>query len=162
MKKLTLSLLSVLGGAATSAVTVRKITGKATEVQRNMSEKHLALFLMMNQWVTIKQEGKNLADYFEKQGYKTIAIYGMSYVGERLLEELKGSDIQVKYGIDKNAGNIFLDVNIVTMEDELETVDAIVVTPIFFFNDIEEELSKKIDYPIISLEDVLYEVQNGQ
>ena len=38
MKKLTLSLLSVLGGAATSAVAVRKVTGKATEVQRNMSE----------------------------------------------------------------------------------------------------------------------------
>ncbi len=158
MKKLTLSLLSVLGGAATSAVAVRKVTGKATEVQRNMSEKHLALFLMMNQWVAVKQEGKNLADYFEKQGYKSIAVYGMSYAGERLLEELKGSDIQVQYGIDKNADNIYMDVNIVTMEDELKPVDAIVVTPIFFFDDIEEELSQKIDCPIISLEDVLYEV----
>ena len=158
MKKLTLSLLSVLGGAATSAVAVRKVTGKATEVQRNMSEKHLALFLMMNQWVAVKQEGKNLADYFEEQGYKSIAIYGMSYAGERLLEELKCSDIQVQYGIDKNADNIYMDVNIVTMEDELKPVDAIVVTPIFFFDDIEEELSQKIDCPIISLEDVLYEV----
>lgn len=158
MKKLTLSLLSVLGGAATSAVAVRKVTGKAAEVQRNMSEKHLALFLMMNQWVAVKQEGKNLADYFEKQGYKSIAVYGMSYAGERLLEELKGSDIQVQYGIDKNADNIYMDVNIVTMEDELKPVDAIVVTPIFFFDDIEEELSQKIDCPIISLEDVLYEV----
>ena len=158
MKKLTLSLLSVLGGAATSAVAVRKVTGKATEVQRNMSEKHLALFLMMNQWVAVKQEGKNLADYFDKQGYKSIAIYGMSYAGERLLEELKCSDIQVQYGIGKNADNIYMDVNIVTMEDELKPVDAIVVTPIFFFDDIEEELSQKIDCPIISLEDVLYEV----
>lgn len=158
MKKLTLSLLSVLGGAATSAVAVRKVTGKATEVQRNMSEKHLALFLMMNQWVAVKQEGKNLADYFEKQGYKSIAIYGMSYVGERLFEELKGSDIQVQYGIDKNADNIYMDVDIVTMEDELKPVDAIVVTPIFFFDEIEEELSKKTDCPIVSLEDILYEV----
>ena len=66
--------------------------------------------------------------------------------------------IQVQYGIDKNADNIYMDVNIVTMEDELKPVDAIVVTPIFFFDDIEEELSQKIDCPIISLEDVLYEV----
>ena len=158
MKKLTWSLLSVLGGAATSAVAVRKVTGKATEVQRNMSEKHLALFLMMNQWVAVKQEGKNLADYFDKQGYKSIAIYGMSYVGERLFEELKGSNIQVQYGIDENADNIYMDVDIVTMEDELKPVDAIIVTPIFFFDEIEEELSKKTDCPIISLEDVLYEV----
>ena len=64
----------------------------------------------------------------------------------------------MQYGIDKNADNIYMDVNIVTMEDELKPVDAIVVTPIFFFDDIEEELSQKIDCPIISLEDVLYEV----
>ena len=82
----------------------------------------------------------------------------MSYAGERLLEELKDSKIDVKYGIDKNADGIYSDIELVTMEDKLETVDAIVVTPIFFFDQIEEELSKKISCPIISLEDILYEV----
>lgn len=158
MKKLTLSLFTALGGAAAAAVIVKKVTGEATAVQQNLSEKHLALFLMMNQWVAVKQQGKSLSDYFEKQGYKNIAIYGMSYAGERLLQELKDSGIHVKYGIDKNARSIFLDINIVTMEDELEPVDVVIVTPVFFFNDIEEELSEKIDCPIISLEDVLYEV----
>ena len=68
MKKLTLSLFSTLGGAAAAAVIVKKVTGEATAVQHNLSEKHLALFLMMNQWVAVKQEGKSLSDYFEKQG----------------------------------------------------------------------------------------------
>ncbi len=158
MKKFTLSLLSTLGGAAAAAVAVKKVAGNATEVQHNMSEKHLALFLMMNQWVAVKQEGKNLADYFTKRGYKTIAIYGMSYAGERLVEELKDSDIQIKYGIDKKADTIYSDIDVVTMEDELAEVDAIVVTPIFFFDEIEEKLSEKTDCPIISLEDILYEV----
>ncbi len=36
-------------------------------------------------------------------------------------------------------------------------VDAIVVTAITFYDEIKEELSRKIDCPIISLEDILYE-----
>ena len=65
------------------------MTGEAEGKTRELAEKHLALFLMMNQWVKVKQEGKNLSCYFEKNGYKKIAIYGMSYAGETLLEELK-------------------------------------------------------------------------
>ena len=44
------------------------------------------------------------------------------------------------------------------MEDDLKPVDAIVVTAITFFDEIKEKLSEKIDCPIISLEDILYEV----
>lgn len=158
MKKRTLSLLSTLGGTMAGAFAVKKAIGRETEKQHNMSEKHLALFLMMNQWVAVKQEGKNLADYFERMGYNTIAIYGMSYAGERLLRELEGSNIQIKYGIDQNADSIYSDINLVTAEDELNQVDAIIVTSIFFFDEIEEKLSQKIVCPIISLEDILFEV----
>ena len=59
----------------------------------------MSLFLMMNQWVKVKQDGKNLSSYFEKEGYKQIAIYGMSYAGETLMEELIDSPVTVKYGI---------------------------------------------------------------
>ena len=158
MKKMILSSLSILGGAAAAAVAVRQVMKKEVEAQWRISEKHLALYRMMDQWVAIKQQGKNLADYFEKMQYKVIAVYGMSYAGLRLAEELENSNIEIKYGIDKNAETIYSDIEIVTLEDELEEVDAIVVTPIFFFDEIEEKLSAKTDCPIISLEDILYEV----
>lgn len=158
MRKITLSLLSALGGTLVGAFAVKKFSGDTAEKQRDMSDKHLALFLMMNQWVAVKQEGKNLADYLERMGYGTIAIYGMSYAGERLREELKDSSVQIKYGIDQKAGSIYSDIDLVTLEDELEPVDAVIVTPIFFFDEIEEKLSQKLDCPIISLEDILYEV----
>lgn len=124
-----------------------------------MSKKHLALFLMMNRWVKIKQEGKSLANYFETKGYKKIAIYGMSYVGRTLLNELKGTEIQIIYGIDKRAEvGINADINIVSPEDMLESVDAIVVTAITFYDAIKKKLSKKVCCPVISLKDVLSEV----
>lgn len=123
-----------------------------------MSNKHLALFLMMNQWVRVKQEGRNLADYFERNGYQRIAVYGMSYAGETFIDELKGSKVEIAYGIDQRANSIYADVDIVPVDDVLEVVDAVVVTAITFFDEIEEKLSKKLDCPIISLEDILYEV----
>ena len=158
MKKGSISILSALTGAALGAGAVGKIQGDMLNRTKKMSDKHLALFLMMNQWVKIKQENKDLSSYFEKRGFKKIAIYGMSYVGETLVDELKNSNITVLYGIDQKADSIYADVDIVFIEDELQEVDAIVVTAITFFDEIEEKLSEKMDCPIISLEDILYEV----
>lgn len=158
MKKSVISILSVLTGAVVGAGAVSKVKGDKIQKSDQMSSKHLNLFLLMNQWVKVKQEGKNLATYLEQHDYNKIAIYGMSYAGETLIEELKGTNVEVVYGIDKNAESIYADVDVVTMEDTLGKVDAIVVTAITFFDEIEEKLSEKIDCPIISLEDILYEV----
>lgn len=158
MKRGVISVLSALIGAAIGAGTVGKaVTGEKEKVKA-MSDKHLTLFLMMNQWVKVKQEGKNLAEYFIKNNYHRIAVYGMSYAGETLIDELKGSDISVVYGIDKNEDAIYSDVDIFSPEDDLETVDAVVVTAITFFDEIERQISEKLDCPILSLEDILFEV----
>lgn len=158
MKKGILSILSAVAGAGAGAFAVGKVTGKAIQDKQKMSDKHLALFLLMNQWVKVKQEGKSLDSYFKENGYHEIAVYGMSYAGETLVNELVNTDIKVKYGIDKNADRIYSDVNVVSMEDKLEKVDVIVVSAVFFFEEIRDELEKKMNCPIISLEDILYEV----
>jgi hypothetical protein len=158
MKKGVISLLSTLTGAAVGAGAIGRIASKKLDKIQGYSDKHLTLYKMMNEWVRVKQEGKNLASYFEKKGYKKIAIYGMSYAGETLLQELKNTKIQVSYGIDRNSNSIYEDVDIYSADDDLPEVDAIVVTAITYFNEIEEMLSEKVDCPVISLEEVLYEV----
>ncbi|GFI18645.1 hypothetical protein IMSAG249_01414 [Lachnospiraceae bacterium] len=158
MKKGIVGTLSLLAGAAGGAISVGKISGEKIKGWHQLSDKHLNLFLMMNQWVKVKQEGKNLSSYFEKKEYKKIAVYGMSYAGETFVDELKNTGIIIAYGIDKNADTIYSDIDIFTMEDSLEEVDAVVVTAVTFFDEIEETLCGKLDCPIISLEDILYEV----
>lgn len=157
MRKGIITILSTLAGAATGAGVAGKMAGKKTKTVQQYADKHLALFLMMNQWVRVKQEGKNLSSYFERNGYKRIAIYGMSYAGETLLEELRGTGIEIVYGIDQKADSLYADVDIVSLEDSLEEVDAVVVTAITFFDEIEAKLSEKVNCPVISLEDILYE-----
>lgn len=158
MKKGAIGVISLLAGAASGALSVKHVEKKKLMTERGYANKHLALYKMMAQWVKVKQQGKNLASYFEEYGYKKIAIYGMSYAGEALVDELKDSDIQIAYGIDKNASSIDTEMQVVTLDDDLEDVDAVIVTAITFFDEIEEELSRKINFPIISLKEVLYEV----
>lgn len=88
----------------------------------------------------MRQEGKTLVEYFEKQNYKNIAIYGMKELGECLYDELQGVGITVCYIIDKNANAIYSEVDVVLLESDLEPVDVIAVTAIYYFNEIEEIL----------------------
>lgn len=158
MKKTILAGLSALSGAVGATIIASRKTAEKERRALALADKHLALYLMMNQWVKIKQQGKNVSDFLEKRGYYRIAIYGMGYVGETLVEELRETSINVLYGIDKNADGIYSTLEIYSMDDELETVDAIVVTPISFFDEIASELYEKINCPILSIDDILYEV----
>lgn len=152
------SLAGAAAGAAAGAGTVGKKTMAETQRQKGLADKHLALYLMMNQWVKVKQENKSIADYLEQNGYKEVAIYGMNYAGETLYSELMGTGVKVKYAIDKSADQKYAEVDVISPEDELPDVDAVIVTAITFFDEIEEKLAEKISCPILSLEDILYEV----
>lgn len=158
MKKGIPTVLFTALGTISSALVSRKVFKKKESKIWEVSDKHLALFLMMNQWVKNKQENKSMAEYLVKKGYRRVAIYGMNYVGETLLDELTGSEVVVEYGIDKNADNIYTNVDIVSPEDDLDDVDAIIVTAITYFNEIGEQLNKKTKGAILSLEDILYEM----
>lgn len=139
----------ILGGA------LGYIIGKNSSNEDEMKNKMLKYYATFNSWLELKQNNKNLSDYFEKMGYKTIAIYGMKEVGERLYCELRDSDIDVKYAIDQNADSIFSDLNVYSLDDSLPEVDAIIVTPVYYYNSILSKLADKVNCPVISLDDVI-------
>lgn len=155
-KSLMSSMFSLLTGTIAGSFVTKRIMDKRVQQNQKMADKHLALFLMMNQWVKVKQKGKHLVSYFEQNGYQEVAIYGMGYAGRTLADELENSSVRIKYGIDQN-----MDINderfdIILPEDTFELVDVIVVTPITFFAEIEKRLREKTDCVIVSLEDILF------
>ena len=115
------------------------------------------MFVLMDQWTNIKQNGRNLEEYFFKNEYYRIAVYGMGVLGQRLIKELDNSKIQIAYGIDKNRDIVYTNLKVVTMEDELKKVDAVVVTVVKEFDAIQEKLLKKIECQVIAIEDILGE-----
>lgn len=158
MRKRISLLITVFMGIGIAIVEYIILCSKKKEIIecKEMSDKHLTLMLLMNQWLKIKQDGEEIEDYFYDNEIKTIAIYGMSYAGERLYEELKNTDIEVRYAIDRNCEGIYTDIDVLSVDEEFPAVDAIVVTPVFYFKEIKNMLQKKTDCRIVSLEDVIY------
>lgn len=157
MKKGGIAILSTLIGAAAGAAAVGKVQGKTINQKAEKVDKFKGYYNMLNQWLVLKQEGKSLEKYFTDNGFKTVAIYGMGEMGNRLYDELKGTSVTVKYAVDKNAASTYSELDVIDPDDEYEEVDAIIVSAIFAFDEIEEMLSDKVDFPIVSLEDVVYE-----
>lgn len=158
MKKGLIATVSTLAGAVAGAALVGKIQGKTIEQKTDKVDKFKSYYNMLNQWLILKQEGKNLETYFKDNGYQTIAIYGMGEMGNRLYDELKDSTIQVKYAVDKNAASTYSELEVLDTEDDFIAVDAVIVSAIFAYDEIEEDLADKFTCPIISLEDVVYEI----
>lgn len=158
MKKSLVGVLSAIAGCVAGGLTVGVKSDKEVQKWRGLSNKHLEMIKLYDQWFATKQEGKSVADYLKSEGIKTVAIYGMSFIGQRLIEELRDSGIEVKYGIDKNRDRIYTDIDIVTPEDNIEEVDVIIVTAFYFFNEIEDLLMKKTDSRILSFEELVYEL----
>lgn len=146
-------IVSLAGGVSL----VRK--SKEVHQERQLVIKNDKIIQMLDQFLTIKQSGLCLECYFKENGFKSVAIYGMGYLGKRLFDELKNTEIKVTYAIDKKISNIDCDVEVLTLDKTLPSVDVVIVTPVFYFLEIEKELDSYVNCPIISLEDVLDEVQ---
>ena len=156
MKKQT-RWLSVMGGIILGCFIINW-QQRCIEQWKVQANKNRGMFMLMNQWVNVKQDGKSLKDYFLKNDYLKIAVYGMGDIGKRLAKELKNSDVEVVYGIDQNKDIRYSDIQIVSVSDHLANVDAVVVTVLDKFYEISDVLAKKIHCPVLAIEDILNEI----
>ena len=128
---------------------------KRKEDYRKFAYKHLQMVEIFDEWVELKQLGVCMADWLIKHGYKVIAIYGMGYLGKRLMEELHDSPIQVKYGVDRAAATMTIDMDVFTLEDDLLPVDAVVVTVTGNHKEIQKAIQMKMGCPVILLKEII-------
>lgn len=150
----TLGSLALIGGV------VYKSVSRILHEKEKKVNKYKKYYNITNQWLYHKNQGKNLAEYFEEKGYNNIAIYGMGELGCRLYEELKDTNITISYAIDKEANSKYTEIKVIDADQAFDKVDAIVVTAVFDFETIKEKLESKTDSPIISLDDIFYDLAN--
>lgn len=142
---------------------MRHYIERCSEVPVNINKndkfehKYYSLFMLMCNWMEKKQNQKKICMFLNKRNIKSIAIYGMGNIGILLLRELELCGINVKYGIDEDLNTSYMsyDIKIYRPSDFLEKVEAIIVTPITYFEEIKEKLSSKVECPIFSLQDIL-------
>lgn len=140
---------------------------KIKKVEKSdLDNRYMLYFSLTTQWIKNKQENIELAQYFHDKSIKTIAIYGLGSMEELLYNELKDSDIEIKYMTDQNARAYQFAIKEfpVIFPSEIpnqEPVDAIIVTPIFAYQAICNDLEKyNCSAEIISLEDIIFELSN--
>lgn len=110
----------------------------------------------MNQMLILKQKEVDISSFFSNHGIQTLAIYGISYMGQRLYDEIKDSHVKIEYFIDKRVERAKFEVPILYPEEVLGKVDAVIITAVFEYFDIKETLKKKLNCPIISMEEILF------
>ena len=107
--------------------------------------------------MSIEKTGLGLSRCVREKGFKTIAVYGLSYLGKCLVDQLNRDDVNVVYGIDNGTIQFHFDIPTYTMADDLPDVDAVIVTPVYSFEEIKISLVQKVNCPILSLADIVFE-----
>ena len=125
----------------------------------NTISKYMCLFKFSNKWISLKQKETDIVAYFKDRGYYSIAIYGMGDLGERLVDEVENTDVNIAYAIDRSRKGQYANIQIKSLEEILPQVDAVIVTPIYDFWRIKPIIMDRIDCPIVSLEDVIYKYE---
>ena len=152
--------IKVIGGLMSVGIPVYlagRWQQKCIDRWKEEASKQRAMFLVMNQWTNVKQANRNLEEYFLKNELRKIAIYGMGLMGQQLIKELKDSSIETAYGIDRNSDGIVSGIKVVTMDEDLADVDAVVVTVLKEFDEIRDALTKKLNCSVVAIEDILNE-----
>lgn len=84
-----------------------------------------------------------------------IAVYGNGKIGKHVIRELIKEEVNVCCIIDRvSCISVFENIPIFSPEDNLPSMDIVLVTVVDEYEDIKQKLSSKFDCPIINLTEV--------
>ena len=131
----------------------KDMTKEINKIENDYQKMRLYYYIF-NMWLDMKQQGKKLGEYMEKKGYKRVAIYGMKELGERLFIELRDAGIEVVCVIDSNK-NVLGNFTLISPDDEIPSVDLLIITADYYYAEIEKKMREKVDCPILSASGLL-------
>lgn len=140
------------------AVMLFMLRKKCIELKKSnqSNEAKMNIIRLYSCWLEMKQHGFSLGEKLRNDGYKSVAIYGLGFIGESLFEELKDSGIEIKFIIEQRQEKAFNDVTVLLPSEYTGGVDIVIVTVIYAFEEIKRSLSKGSNVPVVSIEDVIY------
>lgn len=160
MKKILKNII-LLGTFLGSISSIMFLWKRSIQKIKDIKDRYMSYYQITNQWLQNHLDNKSIRDYFTTNHYENIAIYGMGTLGELLYSEIRNSDVKVKAFIDRNVQEKYENADGILISGldeikELKNLDAIIITPIFDYNEIEKELKEKeCNIKIISLENLI-------
>lgn len=160
IKKIITAVIALIyaAGTGTAIYVLMKKTAKITR----MSKAYKQYYYLTMQWLVNNRSGDKIIKTLSKNGYKSIGIYGLGSIASIVIDEIEGSDIKIKFIADKNNDSFIEDDVFVISPSEIinyyDDIDAIIVTPIAYYDEIYNELDKlNVSEKLVSLQDIIFD-----
>lgn len=126
------------------------------ELERKF-HKHVQFYQLLVRWMKGKNNGIHISKILSEHGIFRVVIYGFAELGELLYEELSDSEVSIAYILDKNPAKCtsYTGVEILAPISGMEKPDAVIVTAIYYFNEIKDELNRLGYQNIYSLREII-------
>lgn len=164
MKKTLLVLKNiVIACTVTGMAYLIKEKAKDLNKEKELERRYKKYYVLENKWLYDEKLNKVHEKWFKDNQIGKVAIYGLGAMGELLIQEVdKIEGVELSYIVDKNQKlqNIgYNDLKVIGIEEmpSMEKVDAVIVTPVYDFDDIKKELEQIAGNTcIVSLEDIIF------
>lgn len=125
------------------------------EMQKNL-QKSVLFYWVLTRWMDLKISGGGTDDILKKLGYNRISVYGYAELGQLLCRELMDTEVDVLYVMDKKVKDTRIkNLRVYFPQKGLPDVDVIVVTAIYYFDEIQKELLQMGYKCVVSLRELL-------
>ena len=115
------------------------------------------IILTFDRWVEVLQAGGRMDAFLQARGIVSVAVYGYGHMGKLLAAELHRSKlVHLAYVTDQSKKVLDIDVPFHLASEMLPPVDMIIVTAVYYFDDVRSALqSAGVQARIVSLYDLL-------
>lgn len=118
-------------------------------------ERYRCYWIVLHQWMLLKENGISIGEYLYQKGIRKVAVYGMGMLGLHLVKELEDGPVEILCGIDRAAKELCQTFPIMIPGEPIGEADAIIVTPVYEFDEIYSTLRIKYHSKILSLMDLI-------
>lgn len=122
-------------------------------------QKYIQFYRVMIRWLNAIQKKVSIEGYLKKRGIKRVAIYGYADIGKLLHNELVYSEIEVVNILDKrDIQSAISGLKVQKPSEGDRTVDAVLVTAVYYYNEIKTELMEMGYKNVMSLQKIVEEL----
>lgn len=127
---------------------------------RKQSRKLEQLLQTANQMLVENTEGRQIHKRLEGRNVSSVAIYGMSEIGERIMEDLLlHSSVRLLYGMDMRAGEIRAVIPVYTLEEaaKMEKPEVVILTTYTENDNLKKAIEEKLSCNVVTIGELFYE-----
>ena len=128
---------------------------KKNMIIKQRADKYELYMNTLDEWLRLEENDICIGNYFINRNIKKIGIYGYSMFAKHLIVQMKDTDVEISFLVDKQKDKLNIDIPVFLPEEALPKHDILVVTSFFYYDEIKKELGDK--YKMISLQEVIFD-----